>query len=234
MLQKIAVYKKQIFLSAKQLKDTRAGLDNTKTYITQFANFLYKIDNELMNDNKIDEMKLFASSDNIPLALSNEHMIKSILIQFNELMENLDTDEDKQIRLIKTLRELNLRASKDVTDYQLILETLHQKKNYLIEFMELYQNDKLAEQNFNMVFDSRKDVHNAILAIIRNITRKEYTVTFDMEDKLQDLAELYEETLDENNVNNIQPMAWPIYPVQDIEMYFGDTDFEKEFGIPNR
>ncbi len=234
MLQKIAVYKKQIFLSAKQLKDTRAGLDNTKIYITQFANFLYKIDNELMVDNKIDELKLFTSADNIPLALSNEHMIKSILIQFNELMENLDTDEDKQIRLIKTLRELNLKASKDVTDYQIILETLHQKKNYLIEFMKLYQNDKLAEQNFNMVFDSRKDVHNAILAIIRNITKKDYTVTFDMEDKLEELETIYEESLDENNINNIQPMAWPIYPIQDIEMYFGDESFEKEYGIPNR
>jgi hypothetical protein len=124
-----------------------------------------------MVNNQLDELKLFTSTDNIPLVLSNEHMIKSILIQFNELMENLDTDEDKQIKLIKTLRELNLKASKDVADYQVILDTLHQKKNYLIEFMKLYQNDKLAEQNFNMVFDSRKDVHNAILAIIRNITK---------------------------------------------------------------
>ncbi len=234
MLKKIAVYKKQIFLSAKQLKDTRAWLDHTKVYITQFANFLYKMNNQLFENDKVDELKLFTTSENIPLALSNEYMIKSILIQFNDLMENLDTDEDKQIKLIKTLNELKLRASKDITDYQVILESLHQKKNYLIEFMKLYQNDKLAEQNFNMVFDSRKDVHNAILAIIRNISKKDYNVTFDMDDKLEDLEKLYDESLDENNTNNIQPMAWPIYPVQDIEMYFGDENFEKEYGIPSR
>lgn len=192
------------------------------------------MNNQFFDDNQVDELKLFTSAENIPLALSNEYMIKSILTQFNELMENLDTDEDKQIKLIKTLNELKLRASKDITDYQVILESLHQKKNYLIEFMKLYQNDKLAEQNFNMVFDSRKDVHNAILAIIRNISKKDYNVTFDMDDKLEELEELYDESLDENNVNNIQPMAWPIYPIQDIEMYFGDENFEKEYGIPSR
>ena len=234
MLQKISVYKKQIFIRTKQLRDTRKWLDNTKWYIAQFANFLYKIDNNLMENNKLDERKLFTSTNNIPLALSNEHMIKSILIQFNDLMESLDTDEDKQIKLIKTLRELNLKARKNIADYQVILETLHQKKNYLIEFMKLYQNDKLAEQNFNMVFDSRKDVHNAILAIIRNITKWEFTVPFDMKEKLTELNKIYENSLDQNNVNNVQPMAWPIYPIENIEMYFGDEQFEKEYNIPNR
>ncbi|HKL44374.1 MAG TPA: peptidoglycan DD-metalloendopeptidase family protein [Candidatus Absconditabacterales bacterium] len=232
MLQKIAVYKKQIFLSAKQLKDTRAGLDNTKIYIEQFANFLYKMDNELFYGDKLDDFKLFTKSDNIPLSLSNEYIIKSILIQFNELMENLDTDKDKQIKLIKTLNELKLKASKDVADYQVILETLHQKKNYLIQFMKLYRDDQLAEQNFNMIFDSRKDVHNAILSIVNSITQKDYNVTFDMEDKLTELDKIYEEKIE--NESDIQPMAWPMYPINDIEMYFGDENFEKEYGIPNR
>jgi hypothetical protein len=234
MLQKIAVYKKQIFLSAKQLKNTRAGLDNTKVYIGQFVNYLYKMDNEFFVNEKIDEFKLFTSTANIPLTLSNEYMIKSILIQFNNLLENLDTDEDKQIKLIKTLNELKLRANKDIADYQVILETLHQKKNYLIQFMKLYQNDKLAEQNFNMVFDSRKDVHNAIQAIIRNITKKDYTVTFDMDEKMEELEVIYEDSLDEENNKNMQPMAWPIYPIKELEMYFGDAQFEKEYGIPNQ
>lgn len=234
MLQKIAVYKKQIFLSAKQLRDTRAGLDNTKVYIEQFANYLYKMDNEFFVNKNIDELRLFTSADNIPLTLSNEYMIKSILIQFNNLLENLDTDEDKQIKLIKTLNELKLKANKDVADYQVILETLHQKKNYLVQFMKLYQNDQLAEQNFNMIFDSRKDVHNAIQAIIRNITKKEYTVTFDMDKKMKELEVIYEDSLDKDNNKNMQPMAWPIYPINELELYFGDEQFEKEYGIPNR
>jgi murein DD-endopeptidase MepM/ murein hydrolase activator NlpD len=233
MLQKISVYKKQIFLNTKQLKETRAWIESTKELIKKFANFLYKINNQIFGEKEIDELKLFLSSDNIPLSLSNEHMIKSILIQFNDLMENLDVDEWKQIKLIKTLNELKIKASKDVIEYQVILDTLHQKKNYLIEFMKLYQDDKLVQQNFNMVFNSRKDVHNAIMTMITNISQKQYNnLSFDMDEKLEELEKIYENNLDENS--NIQPMAWPIYPIQEIEMYFGDKDFGKEFGIPNQ
>jgi len=233
MLQKISVYKKQIFINTKQLKETRSWLENTKLLIEKFANFLYKIDNQIFDDKWIDNFKLFASSNNIPLSLSNEQMVRSILIQFNDLVENLDTDEEKQIKLIKTLNELKLKASTDVVEYQVILDTLHQKKNYLIEFMKLYKDDKLAEQNFNMIFDSRKDVHNAILSIITSISQKQYNnLTFDMDEKLKELNEIYNDSLEENS--NIQPMAWPIYPIDDIEMYFGDKEFEDEFGMPNR
>jgi hypothetical protein len=128
---------------------------------------------------------------------------------------------------------LKIKASKDVIEYQVILDTLHQKKNYLIEFMKLYQDDKLAQQNFNMVFNSRKDVHNAIMTMITNISQKQYNnLSFDMSEKLEELKKTHKNNLDENS--NIQPMAWPIYPIQEIEMYFGDKDFEKEFGIPNQ
>lgn len=128
MLQKISVYKKQIFLNAKQLKETRAWLESTKVLIEKFTNFFYKLNNQIFDEDGIDDFKLFASSNNIPLSLSNEYMVKYILIQFNNLIENLDTDEDKQIKLIKTLNELKLKASKDVVEYQVILDTLHQKK----------------------------------------------------------------------------------------------------------
>ncbi len=232
MLQKISVYKKQILLNTKQLKETRAWLESTKGIISQFANFLYKINNQIFAEKEIDEFKLFAMSNNIPLTLSNEYIVKSILVQFNQLMENLDADEEKQIKLIRTLNELKLKASKDVAEYQVILDTLHQKKNYLIEFMKLYKNDKLAQQNFNMIFDSRKDVHNVMITMISNITQKQYnSVTFDMEEKTKELEELYNKEL--NDKTNLQPMAWPIYPIQEISMYFGDKEFEKEFSIPN-
>jgi hypothetical protein len=94
--------------------------------------------------------------------------------------------------------------------------------------MKLYKDDKLAEQNFNMIFDSRKDVHNAILSIITNISQKQYNnLTFDMDKKLKELDEIYNDDKDGNS--NIQPMAWPIYPIDEIEIYFGDKEFENEF-----
>ena len=138
MLQKISWYKKKILIKTQELKDTRAWMESSKEIISQFANFLYKMNNQIFDGDKIDEFKLFAMNNNIPLTLSNEHLVKSILIQFNNLMEELSVNEEEQIKLIKTLNELKLKANKDATEYQVVLNTLHQK-NYLIEFMKLYK-----------------------------------------------------------------------------------------------
>ncbi|OQB42374.1 MAG: hypothetical protein BWY04_00253 [candidate division CPR1 bacterium ADurb.Bin160] len=149
-------------------------MESSKEIISQFANFLYKMNNQIFDGDKIDEFKLFAMNNNIPLTLSNEHLVKSILIQFNNLMEELSVNEEEQIKLIKTLNELKLKANKDATEYQVVLNTLHQKKNYLIEFMKLYKNDQLAQQKFNMVFNNRKDIHDAMLTMISNIVQKKH------------------------------------------------------------
>lgn len=231
MLEKVAKYKKQIFLNTKQLKDTRAWLETTKELISKFSNFLYKINNEFWDWDKLDEFKLFAKSDNIPLTLSNEYIIKAILSQFNDLLTNLDINEEKQIKIIKTLNELKIKANKDILEYQVILDTLHQKKNYLIEFIKLYKDDNLIEQNFSMIFNNRKDVHNTITSMISNIYKKEYKdISFDMEEKLEELDIINQE----NENMKIQPMARPIYPIEEIENYFWDENFEKEYWIPNR
>jgi hypothetical protein len=89
-------------------------------------------------------------------------------------MEELSVNEEEQIQLIRTLNELKLRANKDATEYQVVLSTLHQKKNYLIEFMKLYKNDQLAQQNFNMIFNNRKDIHDAMQTMISNIIQKKF------------------------------------------------------------
>ncbi|HPC34089.1 MAG TPA: peptidoglycan DD-metalloendopeptidase family protein [Candidatus Absconditabacterales bacterium] len=233
MLQKISGYKKNILIKTQELKDTRAGIESSKEIISQFANFLYKMNHQIFDGDQVDEFKLFAMNNNIPLTLSNEHLVKSILVQFNKLMEDLGENEEEQIQLIRTLNELKLKASKDAAEYQVILNTLHQKKNYLIEFMKLYKNDQLTQQKFNMVFDSRKDVHNAMITLISNHVKKQYNgLTFNMDEKLKELEKLYNKSYKENE--NLQAMARPIYPIQEIGTYFGDKDFEKEFGVPNR
>ncbi len=234
MLQKISSYKKKIIIKTQELKDTRAGIENSKEIISQFANFLYKMNHQIFDWNQVDEFKLFAMNNNIPLTLSNEHLVKSILVQFNNLMEELSVNEEEQIQLIRTLNELKLRANKDATEYQVVLSTLHQKKNYLIEFMKLYKNDQLAQQNFNMIFNNRKDIHDAMQTMISNIIQKKFHwLTFDMDEKMKELEKLYNDTK-EKEKENPQAMAWPIYPIQEVLTYFGDKDFEKEFGVPNR
>lgn len=231
MISKIALYKKQIQANVEALRETRQWIDVSKEYIQEFTNFLYKLNNQISYENEIDDTRLIALSENIAVSLSNEQLVKSMLNQFNDMMTSLDVDEARQVQLIKTLNRLKLKASENVQSYTAILSTLNQKKNYLIQFMKLYRDDMLAEQKFNIIFDNIKDVYTAIQSIIANIVKKDYSdVTFDVKEKMEQAEKYYKDTNAWSS--NFQVLAWPIYPIQSIQKYFRDADFEKTNGIP--
>jgi len=233
MIKKINSYKKQIYANTKSLNETRSWIDSSKEFIEDFSNFLYKLSNNIEIDNKVDEFKLFALSDNIPVSISNEEAVKLLLLEFNKMLETLDTNQERQMQLILRLNQLKLNASAEVKSYQSILDTLYQKKNYLVQFMEIYKEDQLAEQTFSIIFNSRNDVYNAMMSMVERIVKKSFEdLTFDIEEKQEELDEAYENTM--AGSGNLQPLAWPVYPIQNIETYFGDEDFEKEYGIPSR
>ena len=114
---------------------------DTKQYIEDFANFIYKLDNKLYNEetNSIDDIKLLINSDNIPLTLANDYMVQSMMFQLNELMSDFQVNEDKQLETIKKLNQLKSQAKTSIEEYQNEIEQLQQKKNYLLQFMKLYQ-----------------------------------------------------------------------------------------------
>ena len=232
MLKKIASYKNQIQINLDLLNETRKWIEVSKEYIQEFSNFLYKLNNQISYDNEIDDTRLIAlSSNNIAVSLSNEQLVKSMLSQFNDMMTSLDVDENRQVQIIKTLNKLKLKASENVESYSAILSVLNQKKNYLIQFMELYKEDKLAEQKFSMIFDNIKDVYTAIQSIISNIVQKDYSdANFDMTEKMKIAEKFYNDT--NAGSSNLQVLAWPIYPIQNIQRYFRDEDFESKNGIP--
>ena len=231
MLSKIAFYKNQIQANVLALRETREWINVSKEYIQEFSNFLYKLNNQISYDNEIDDVRLITLSDNIAVSLSNEQMVKSILEQFNDMMRSLDIDEEKQVNLIKALNKLKIKASENVESYQAILSVLNQKKNYLIQFMQLYKDDQLAEQKFSVIFDNIKDVYTAVQSIISNIVKKDYSdVAFDVNERMEEAEKYYKDTNAWSS--NFQVLAWPVYPIQKIQRYFRDEDFEKTNGIP--
>jgi hypothetical protein len=171
-------------------------MDSAKQFIAEFSNFMYKLDNQTQTDNELDEFKLFAMSDNIAASIANEQVVKTILLKFNEMMETLDEDQEQQKLIIAKLNKLKLDASTEVDSYQAILDTLNQKKNYLIQFMQIYKEDKLAEQTFSIIFDSRKDVYNAIVSMVEKIVKKDFSdLTFNIKEKLSILKDNYDDTM---------------------------------------
>lgn len=119
VLQKIAMYKKLIYVAYKDLQASREGFKETKEYLAAFANFIYKLDNKLYDTDtqSIDEIKLLINSDNIPRTLANDAMVESLLIQFNDLLTNFTSNEEKQLALIKKLNQMKIQAKEDIKEY---------------------------------------------------------------------------------------------------------------------
>lgn len=228
-LQKITTYKKLMMLTYKEIQSSRSGMVDTKGYIEDFSNFIYKLDNKLYDKdtNTIDEIKLFVNSDNVPVTLANNQMVQSMMVQLNDLMNNFQDDEETQLGTIKKLNDLKTRTKDAIQQYQIEIEKLQQKKNYLLQFMKLYQSDteqrKLSINNF---FENTKGVYDKTIELIKGIKKWVYSVDFDMDKKLPLLNKMEED-------NQSYPLAWPLYPIEEIQTYFGDINFQKEYGVPH-
>lgn len=173
-LKKIETYKKLMLLTYKDIQSSRSGMVDTKQYIEDFTNFIYKFDNKLYdkNTNTIDEIKLLINSDNIPLTLANDSLVQSMLVQLNDLMTNFQQNEVQQLETIKKLNELKSKTKESIGQYEIEIEKLQQKKNYLLQFMKLYQNDKTQRQlSINNFFESTKGVYDKTIELVKDIKK---------------------------------------------------------------
>jgi len=148
--------------------------------------------------------------------------------QFVELLEKLEAAEKNHIEAIVKLNELRINAKRDIIVYSEELEKMQQKKLYLSQFIELYTNGSLQTNTIGGIFQSPKSVHDTILSMVDSLYKKEYNVSFNIFDKINELDVL--------NTNTSYPhdIAWPIYPIAEIETFFDDEVFRQENGFPHR
>lgn len=229
ILQQIALYKKEIATASEEIKNSRAGWENTKERIKEFLNIIYKLDNKLYTEDgsSIDTIKLLINSDNVPRTLANDYAVQSMILQLNNLIENFDEEEQYQVENMQKLNALKKQAQTKLKEYQVDLEKLQQKKSYLVQFLGLYKSDKEKRQiTIAQLFESTKSVHEKIEEILKDVRKEVYKVDFNIDKKFKELEEI------ETNKQRY-PVAWPIYPIYDIQTYFGDLEFQKANGFPH-
>lgn len=227
MLRQTALYKKEIETLTDDIKLVRDESSKVKEYLEAFTALLYKANNHLYSaDQKsIDEIKLILFSDNIARTLANEQLITSMVAEFANNIEMLQSSEQQKITTLRKLIELRAIAKSNVLLYNQELDTLEQKRNYLMQFLELYQNDRFASiQGISTFFESRKSVHEAINTLLQKITNKKYGVDRDMQSLL---AEVQKNEKDKQ----AHVIAWPLYPIHTINTFFGDEQFREDYGF---
>ena len=228
IIKALAGYKDEIKKSNDTLKSVRDGMDNSQADMQWFLQLLYKVENKLYSDDDsgVDMIKLIANSENLPLTLANNEMLQTTMKQFSNLRNNLNTDEAAQLENMKKFSKLKNDSEAELVQYGNQLEQLQQKKNYLLQFLGLYKKDKVErQQTISQLFESTKWVNDKIKSLLWEAQKGLYKVDFDMNSKLTELNNIAKD-------DDSYPVAWPLYPIYEIQTYFGDLNFQKQYGIP--
>jgi murein DD-endopeptidase MepM/ murein hydrolase activator NlpD len=231
-IRKLAQYQTQMKIALDQLQEARISSNTAKEYLTDYLNLFYKMELELSNQggNDINELRLFITSDNINQTLVGGDIIKAMTLQLVELIQKTNDEEDNKIELLSKLGALKQLAQTTLQSYRNEIEKLQQKKQYLINFLELYKNKQADPQHkFDKVFSSKKDVYLSIQTFLDEIVKKNYKSSDNIAVKLAELS-MFPDPSDKET----SPIAWPIYPIEKILRYFNDSDFEKEQGFKHQ
>jgi hypothetical protein len=98
---------------------------------------------------------------------------------------------------------------------------LEQKKQYLISFINLYR--QKSEAKFDSILTSKEDVNKMVLTFINDIVKKNYRANDNIPAKIKLMFDAPDSSDDD-----AAPIAWPVYPIENITRYFNDADFERE------
>ena len=230
LLKKLYDYKVQLQSSISELGETRKNLELGKQYLSQLLLVTYKMQREIYNESgtQIDDLKVFMKSADISQVLVGNDMLNSLLVQINDLMKVATVQEKEKTALIEKLTMLKNTSQKLLTQYQEEIETLKQKKAYLITFMDLYHKKKLQDISQKTISTELKQTQDAVSSLVKDIVSKNYRTENNIPEQIAQLNK----QKDSSNKETSQA-AWPAYPVSQISTIFKDADFEKENGFKN-
>ncbi len=228
IIKKINLYKKEIKKSQIELKNLKKDILKTKKYLENLLILFYKTNNEIYSnwENNIDDIKIIIQSETIPETIASDFMIKSLIFQLNDILDKLKQKENKHKKIMKKLTELKLSSQNKLKKYNEELDKLNQKKNYLIDFIDIYKNNQVKWKNIDSLFEDTKNVFNRIDDIVSDIKQEKYLTIFEIKDKLDILK-----NIESNDLEKKYPFAWPVYPIKNIHRYFWDETFEKQYWV---
>lgn len=222
-LNKLIQYQKQMKEFLKELKDAKVSSEKAKEYLNDYMVLLYKTQLKIYDQDgdKIDDIRLFVNSDNFNETFVWNDLLEAMTVQLSELISKSTKEEAKKTRLLTKLWSLKIAAQESIEEYRNEIERLEQKKQYLISFINLYR--EKADAKFEAIMSSREDVNKMALAFIDDIVKKNYRANDNIPANIEAMLKAPDSSDDD-----AAPIAWPIYPIENITHYFNDADFEKE------
>jgi hypothetical protein len=90
----------------------------------------------------------------------------------------------------------------------------------LLSFIQLYK--EKSDERFESILSNKEDVNKFIITFIGDIVKKNYRTSDNIPENIKAMLEAPDSSDDD-----AAPIAWPIYPIENITRYFNDANFEK-------
>ena len=230
-LKKLIAYQKQMRNLIKQLREAQISSEKAREYLNEYMTLLYKMQLKIYDQDweDIDDIRLFINSDNFNETFVGNDLLSAMTVQLSDLIDKNSQEEIKKTNLLSKLWDLKISAQKSIETYREQIDKLEQKKQYLLSFIQLYKKSASEASKFDMVFKDKEDVNKMVLTFIDDIVKKNYRT----EDNIPENIKIMQESKDSSD-DDEAPIAWPIYPIEEIMRYFNDSDFEKENGFKHQ
>ena len=228
-LKKLVAYQKQMRDLLKELQDAQKSSEKAKEYLSEYMTLLYKMQLKIYDQNweHIDDIRLFVNSDNFNETFIGNDLLSAMTVELWELIERSNQEEAKKTNILSKLWDLKIAAQESIKQYRQEIETLEQKKQYLLSFIQLYKVE--ASSKFESIFKSKADVNKMVLTFIDDIVKKNYRSTDNIPENIEKMLKTPDSSDDD-----AAPIAWPIYPIENILRYFNDSNFEQENGFKHQ
>lgn len=224
-LKRLIAYQRQIKSLVKELRETQVSSEKAKEYLKEYMVLLYKMQLKIYDQDgdNVDDVRLFVNSDNFNETFIWNDLLEAMTVELSELIDKSSKEEERKTLLLSKLWDLKLSAQKSIEYYRDQVDKLEQKKQYLLNFIRLYKRSATDASKLDMVFKDKEDVNKMVLSFVDDIVQKNFRTDYNIPENIQTMLDSPDSSDDD-----AAPIAWPIYPIENIVRYFNDSDFEKE------
>lgn len=229
-IEKINAYSKKIVTLRDQVKSIESEIDSTKSYLVNYTNLLYKINNDYYgSDLNIDDIKLLAKSNNIAQSLSTEDVIKSLTVKLDELLQIMRERHESYVDFSQQINDIRIKYKYEVEKYTIEIETMNQQKKSLLDLLRYIKEDKISVDNeYNNLFENQNNIKDKIsdlISISKNWLDNMKTPSW------LDLSPLVQA---KDQEDSDKYFSWPVLPAKRITTFFNDPSYKKIFWVDHK
>lgn len=224
-LKQIITYTNQISSLKQAIDQTNNDKQRARVMASKFLDILYRMTNELYTaSSEIDDVKLFLQSENISFELNNTDLLQMVSLRYEQLIRYIDLKQQELKVSMSKLEESQLKYQTKLNEYRKKLWVLNQQKEYLMEYIKVYntskdglmvKEDDLSKSKQELLDSLKKKIADSMTFIAQNNFIKEQIHN--------------KETREDNE----QFFGWPIYPVESIQWGYNSVEYIKKYGDTN-